>query len=161
MYSFYQSNFNFLFNLSGLPQRIQSIQDKKFGDAALRAGGDNLWKHGLLLKGPGICHGVAGNGYAFLALYRATGQLKHLYRAHQFAQFMFAEEFIAGARSPDCPFSLYEGWAGALCFLVDLLQPENSAFPFFNVFKWKWLQWRWSYLIINHFLLGLIFCCVV
>ena len=111
------------------------FQDKKFGDAALRAGGDNLWKHGLLLKGPGICHGVAGSGYAFLALYRATGQLKHLYRAHQFGQFMFAEEFIASARTPDCPYSLYEGWAGSLCFLVDLLEPENSSFPFFNVFK--------------------------
>ena len=101
----------------------------------MRAGGDNLWKYGLLQKGPGICHGIAGSGYAFLALYRATRQTKHLYRAQQFAQFLFTKEFGDSARNPDCPYSLYEGWAGTLCFLVDLLDPENSAFPFFDVFK--------------------------
>ena len=117
------------------PPHFIPLQDSKFGDAALRAGGDNLWKHGLLLKGPSICHGVGGSGYAFLALYRATHNLRHLYRAHQFAQYMFTEEFRELARTPDSPFSLFEGWAGTLCFLVDLLDPNTSAFPFFDVFK--------------------------
>ena len=98
------------------------------------AGGDNLWKYGLLRKGPGICHGVAGNGYAFLALYRYSGDLKHLYRAQEYGSFLFTPEFMDNARQPDCPFSLFEGWAGTLCYLVDLLQPQSSSFPFSNVF---------------------------
>ena len=110
-------------------------QEGEFGKAALRASGEPLWRQGLLQKGPGICHGVAGSGYAFLALYRSTGQLKPLYRAHQFAQFIFTEEFNSTASVPDCPYSLFEGWAGTLCFLVDLLNPESASFPFFNVFN--------------------------
>jgi hypothetical protein len=30
------------------------------------------WRRGLLAKGPGLCHGVAGNGYALLSVYRCT-----------------------------------------------------------------------------------------
>lgn len=37
--------------------------------AALKCG-DCVWQKGLLKKGPGICHGVAGSGYVFLLLYR-------------------------------------------------------------------------------------------
>uniref|UniRef100_UPI00358EE1EE lanC-like protein 2 isoform X2 n=1 Tax=Myxine glutinosa TaxID=7769 RepID=UPI00358EE1EE len=43
--------------------------------------GDLIWQRGLLHKGYGLCHGTAGNGYVFLALYRATGDHRHLYRA--------------------------------------------------------------------------------
>lgn len=31
---------------------------------------DLIWQFGLLRKGPGICHGIAGSGYAHLLLYR-------------------------------------------------------------------------------------------
>lgn len=34
--------------------------------------GDIVWERGLLKKGYSICHGVAGNAYTFLALYKAT-----------------------------------------------------------------------------------------
>lgn len=43
--------------------------------------GDVVWRWGLLKKGYGLCHGAAGNAYAFLALYRLTQDPKHLYRA--------------------------------------------------------------------------------
>ena len=92
------------------------------------------WTKGLLKKGPGICHGVAGSGYVFLLLYRLTGDKKHLHRALQFAAFMEEKEFRKEARVPDRPYSLYEGLAGTACFLADLLQPEKAEFPFFNVF---------------------------
>ena len=42
-----------------------------------------IWKRGLLKKGYGICHGVAGNGYAFLVAYKMTGDPKYLHRAFQ------------------------------------------------------------------------------
>lgn len=40
-----------------------------------------IWQRGLLRKGYGICHGTAGNGYAFLSLYKLTQEKKYLYRA--------------------------------------------------------------------------------
>lgn len=40
-----------------------------------------IWQRGLLRKGYGICHGTAGNGYAFLTLYKLTQEKKYLYRA--------------------------------------------------------------------------------
>lgn len=39
--------------------------------AALRAG-ELVWQQGLLFKGPGLCHGVSGNAYALLRLYKTT-----------------------------------------------------------------------------------------
>jgi len=47
---------------------------------------------------------------------------------------MQTEEFQKEARTPDCPYSLYEGLAGTVCFYTDLLQPDKAAFPFFDVF---------------------------
>ncbi|GFO32197.1 LANC-like protein 3, partial [Plakobranchus ocellatus] len=96
--------------------------------------GEITWLRGLLTKGPGICHGVAGSGYVFLLLYRLTNDKKYLHRAVQFAQFLFTQEFQAGARTPDNPYSLYEGLAGTVCFMLDLLQPEKAEFPFLDVF---------------------------
>lgn len=40
-----------------------------------------IWQRGLLRKGYGVCHGTAGNGYAFLSLYKLTQDRKYLYRA--------------------------------------------------------------------------------
>ena len=104
--------------------------EQKYLEAALKCG-ECCWKYGLLKKGPGICHGVSGNGYVFLLLYRLTGDRKHLYRALMFAEFLYTKKFEE-ARTPDAPFSLFEGDAGTLCFLIDLLKPEKGSFPFFD-----------------------------
>ena len=39
-----------------------------------RRGGEAVWSRGLLKKGLGLCHGVAGNVYTFLHIYQATGE---------------------------------------------------------------------------------------
>jgi lantibiotic modifying enzyme len=108
-------------------------KDSKYLNAALQCG-ECVWEKGLLTKGPGICHGVAGNGYVFLLLYRITNDKKHIGRAIAFSEFMYTDQFKKSARQPDCPFSLYEGLAGTMCFLADLLEPKKSAFPFLDVF---------------------------
>ncbi|CAK1584273.1 unnamed protein product [Parnassius mnemosyne] len=110
------------------------FKDPRFLESCIRAG-DLIWQKGLLRKGPGICHGVAGNGYVFLLLYRLTGDEKYLQRAKLFASFMNTEEFVHDARLPDNPESLYEGTAGTLCFLADLLVPDKAEFPFQDVFS--------------------------
>ena len=76
---------------------------------------------------------VALTVYNYIYLSHISGDQKHLHRALKFAEFMFSEEFQQ-ARIPDSPYSLYEGWGGAVCFLSDLLQPEKAEFPFFSVF---------------------------
>ncbi|XP_040296704.1 glutathione S-transferase LANCL1 [Bufo bufo] len=90
------------------------------------------WQRGLLKKGYGICHGVAGNAYSFLALYNLTHDLKYLYRACKFAEWCmdYGEH---GCRTPDTPFSLFEGLAGTIYFLADLLDPAKARFPAFEI----------------------------
>uniref|UniRef100_A0A1Q3FAC3 LanC-like protein 3 homolog n=1 Tax=Culex tarsalis TaxID=7177 RepID=A0A1Q3FAC3_CULTA len=112
------------------------FKDPKYLQSCVRSC-DLVWRKGLLRKGPGICHGVAGSGYVFLLLYRLTSNPKYLYRALKFMEFLTHEEFIRYARNPDRPFSLYEGYAGTVCFLLDLLRPEQAAFPFMDVFDTK------------------------
>ena len=93
--------------------------------------GETIWKRGLLKKGYGLCHGVAGNTYAFLGLWKATNEAKYLYQAAVFAEWCF-EYGKRGCRAPDRPLSLFEGIAGAIYLLSDLLQnPSNSEFPAF------------------------------
>ncbi|CAH0724248.1 unnamed protein product, partial [Brenthis ino] len=110
------------------------FKDQKFIDACVKAG-EVVWNKGLLRKGPGICHGIAGNGYVFLLLYRLTGVEKYVQRAKLFADFMNTDEFLRDARLPDNPQSLYEGTAGTVCFLADLLVPDKAEFPFQDVFS--------------------------
>ena len=45
------------------------------------AGGELTWRAGPLLKGANLCHGTAGNGYAFLALHELTADEDWLVRA--------------------------------------------------------------------------------
>ncbi|XP_066448685.1 lanC-like protein 3 [Eleutherodactylus coqui] len=102
-------------------------------DTCIRCG-ELTWEKGLLKKGPGICHGVAGSAYVFLLLYRLTGNSKYMYRAQRFAEFLSSEEFRVGSRTLESIYSLYEGFSGTICFLVDLLQPNQAEFPLFSIF---------------------------
>lgn len=94
--------------------------------------GEVVWRWGLLKKGYGLCHGAAGNAYTFLALYRQTQDPKHLYRACMFADWCM-NYGRHGCRTPDTPFSLFEGMAGTIYFLADILQPMKAKFPAFEV----------------------------
>uniref|UniRef100_A0A8P4GTT2 Glutathione S-transferase LANCL1 n=1 Tax=Dicentrarchus labrax TaxID=13489 RepID=A0A8P4GTT2_DICLA len=114
--------FYYLMQAFGVPQYLVD---------ALQCG-EVVWHCGLLKKGYGLCHGAAGNAYAFLALYRQTQDPKHLYRACMFADWCM-NYGKHGCRTPDTPFSLFEGMAGTIYFLADLLQPMKARFPAFEV----------------------------
>lgn len=103
---------------------------------------ETIWAQGLLRKGLGLCHGVYGNAYAFLNLYRTSGGVKqqYLHWALEFVRLSSTPAYRASVSAyqdpqrrvqgiPDAPTSLMEGTAGELCFLVDLLRPEASYFP--------------------------------
>lgn len=116
-----------------MAKAYKTFGDEKYLNSCLKCG-DLIWSKGLLRKGPGICHGAAGNGYTHLLLHQLTGDHKHLYRAMKFAQFLTNESFLKEARSPDRPFSLFEGLSGTNCFLIDILQPDKAEFPFMSIF---------------------------
>jgi len=96
-------------------------------DAAIKAG-ELVWERGLLKKGNGLCHGSAGNGYAFIHLYQVTGDNVWLHRATCFARWS-CNLARPELRKPDRPLSLFEGLSGTSYFLHDMLSPSQARFP--------------------------------
>ncbi|CAG9466523.1 unnamed protein product [Pedinophyceae sp. YPF-701] len=107
-----------------------AVPEQEIRDA-LAAASEVVWQRGLLRKGCGLCHGIAGNAYAFLAAFRATSDPTYLHRATAFASFM-ADSWRELADVPDRPFSLYEGLAGAVCLWFDMLRPLSANMPGFE-----------------------------
>jgi lantibiotic modifying enzyme len=92
----------------------------------LEAGAELAWRAGPpnMGKGSGICHGTAGNGYAFLKLFARTGDERWLERARRFA--MHALEQVERRRSGR--YSLWTGDPGVALFAADCLA-GTSAYP--------------------------------
>ncbi|KAK9285393.1 hypothetical protein L1049_024585 [Liquidambar formosana] len=105
--------------------------DREFRDAAIEAG-EVVWKNGLVKK-VGLADGVAGNAYAFLSLYRLTGESIYEERAKAFASFLYhnARDLvtIGPARGADHPYSLFQGLAGTACLWFDLLYAGKFQVP--------------------------------
>ena len=47
---------------------------------------------------------------------------------------MQSSTFKNEARTPDNPFSLFEGIGGTICFIIDLLNPQEAEFPLIPIF---------------------------
>lgn len=109
----------------------QVFEDSTFLDTAIRCA-EVTWERGLLKKGYSICHGVAGNGYTFIYLFQQTKDIKYLYQACKFAEWCFHYDSHQN-RCPDRPFSLFEGLAGVIYFLLDVQQPHLAKFPTYNI----------------------------
>ncbi len=69
----------------GIVTALASVPPDERIDELLIAGGELTWRAGPLRKGVGLCHGTAGNAYAFLALHQRTGEERWLERARAFA----------------------------------------------------------------------------
>jgi hypothetical protein len=83
------------------------------------AGGELTWRAGPLRKGANLCHGTAGNGYAFLALLERTGDERWLTRARTFA--MHAAGQVERNRSDygRGRYTLWTGDLGTALYLAD------------------------------------------
>lgn len=114
-----------------------------------------IWQRGLLRKGVGLCHGISGNAYSFLAVYngmrlynirsgkpqlelglasicdRDDDPITWLEMAKKFASIALFRLSELEHR-PDRPYSLYEGIAGLCSLLIDLHTPQDATFPFFE-----------------------------
>jgi lantibiotic modifying enzyme len=104
-------------------------------EALLRAGAELAWHTGPpnLEKGPGICHGTAGNGYAFLKAFARTGDEKWLERARRFA--MHALEQVERLRREQGRgrYSLWTGDVGTALYAADCID-GTSRYPIFDGF---------------------------
>jgi lantibiotic modifying enzyme len=114
-----------------LAKASQVFPEERFLEAIAEAA-EVVWNRGLL-KRVGICHGVSGNAYTFLALFRLTKKKEHLYRAKAFACFLLdrAKQLIADGimHSGDEPYSLFEGQVGMAYLFLDMINPLDSRFP--------------------------------
>ena len=105
---------------------VGAIGRDRLVDVATRAAAV-VWERGVLRKGNGLCHGVAGNAYAFLTLRRLLGGSgeaddEQLRRACCFAAVLLDEDVQCAMADtcdpqrrvkgvPDSPLSLMEGSA--------------------------------------------------
>ena len=115
----------------GAPGIVSTIGDL-LPDDLLIGGAALTWRAGPLVKGPGLCHGTAGNGYAFLRTYRVTGDGLWLDRARRFA--MHALEQVERAREQHGHgrFTLFTGDVGAALFARACLDGDDR-FPTIDV----------------------------
>jgi hypothetical protein len=92
----------------------------------LLAGAELIWDAGPLEsreKGPGLCHGTAGNGYAFLKTFERTGDERWLDRARAFAMHALAQVEQLPSR-----YSLFTGGIGVALYVADCID-ARARFP--------------------------------
>ena len=121
----------------GAPGMVTTFGDAPFRspdlESVLIKGGDFTWSAGPLAKGSNLCHGTAGNGYAFLKLYRRTDDPLWLERARAFAMMAIAQcrearELVGRGR-----YSLWTGDVGLAVYLWDCITAD-PYFPSVDVF---------------------------
>ena len=91
------------------------------------AGGELTWKAGPLAKGPGLCHGTAGNGYAFLKLHRLTRDEVWLERARAFAMHALAQVERAREEHGHGRHPLWTGDVGVALYLRSCLDVDADV----------------------------------
>ena len=94
----------------------------------LTAGGELVWSAGPLRHGAGLCHGTAGNGFAFLSLLERTGDEQWLVRARAFAMHALEQVELTRARTGRGRYTLFTGDMGP-ALLAAACQEGTAAFP--------------------------------
>ena len=121
----------------GAPGMVTTFADAPFStpelEALLVAGGELTWHAGPLAKGSNLCHGTAGNGYAFLKLHRRTKDERWLARARAFAMTAIAQCRETRAQYGRGRYSLWTGDVGLAVYLWDCVTAE-PRFPGVDVF---------------------------
>ena len=116
------------------------FKEEKYLDLAKNAGQTTIFTRGILTKGVGLCHGISGNAFAFLSIYRCLEENsmqdseKWLKMSCFFAD-VGIDKLPELETKPDQPHSLFEGIGGLVCLLIDLQSPEdrNCGFPCYEV----------------------------
>ena len=99
----------------------------------LLAGAELPWRTGpsSLEKGPGICHGTAGNGYAFLKAFARTGDERWLERARRFVVHALRQVSRLREERGQGRYSLWTGDVGVAVYAADCIE-ARSEYPIFD-----------------------------
>jgi hypothetical protein len=110
----------------GAPGMVATLA--RFLDEELAvAGGELTWLAGPLRKGANLCHGTAGNGYAFLALLERTGDERWLTRARAFAMHAAGQVERSRLEHRRGRYSLWTGDVGAALYLADCVDGSGDV----------------------------------
>jgi hypothetical protein len=109
---------------AGIVAALGDVMDEELAVA----GGELTWHAGPLAKSSGLCHGTAGNAYAFLVLHRRTGDDVWLERARSFGTHAIRQVERERAAHGRGRYSLFTGDIGVALFLRHLLDGEHR-FP--------------------------------
>jgi hypothetical protein len=115
----------------GAPGLVATLGDLMPRDLLL-AGAELTWHAGPLVKGPGLCHGTGGNGYAFLKAYAVTGDDLWLDRARRFAVHALEQVELVRAETGRGRYTLYTGDVGAALFAQSCIDVD-PRFPTMDV----------------------------
>jgi hypothetical protein len=96
--------------------------------ALLAAGGELTWRVGPVAGNAGLCHGTAGNGFAFLALFERTGDERWLGRARAFAAHALDQVDRLRRATGRGRYTLFTGDIGAALLAAACLEGD-AAFP--------------------------------
>src|SRR5207253_9710250 len=99
----------------GAPGMVGTLGDLLDLELAL-GGGELTWRAGPLAKGSGLCHGTAGNGFAFLKLFELTQDELWLGRARRFATHALLQVERSRSKYGRGRYSLWTGDAGAAVY---------------------------------------------
>uniref|UniRef100_A0A486XLQ5 BcDNA:LD28247 gene product from transcript CG2061-RA n=1 Tax=Rheinheimera sp. BAL341 TaxID=1708203 RepID=A0A486XLQ5_9GAMM len=114
--------------------QYKTTEQTKQLDELLKRTGELVWQAGPLVKGASICHGTAGNGYAFLYLYQRWLDPVWLERARKFAMHSIEQSRRDCQRFGHKRFSLWTGDAGLAIYLYHCLFPEKASIPGLDLF---------------------------
>jgi hypothetical protein len=112
---------------------LSTALDDEESDRLVRAGGELTWNAGPLAKGAGLCHGTAGNGFAFLELFRRTGDELWLDRARQFAMHAIEQSERMAAEYGRYRYSLWTGDLGVAVYLHSCVI-GRAGMPLLDIF---------------------------
>ncbi len=100
-------------------------------DELVLAASELVWRAGPMgdEKGACICHGTAGNGYAFLKTFERTNDERWLDRARRFAMHALEQVELRGRSR----YSLFTGDLGVALYAADCLD-ARARFPILDTF---------------------------
>ena len=104
----------------GAPGIVATLGDMLDEELAV-AGAELTWRAGPLRKGAGLCHGTAGNGYAFLTLLARTGDERWLTGRARSRCTLPVRSSGAGRRHGRGRYTLWTGDLGTALYLADCI----------------------------------------
>jgi hypothetical protein len=115
----------------GAPGLVATLGDLMPEDLLVQ-GTELTWRAGPLVKGPGLCHGTAGNGYAFLRAHAVTGEDVWLERARRFAMHALEQVERERAFHGRGRYTLFTGDVGAALYAQACIDVD-PRFPTMDV----------------------------